>query len=235
MNLIDIVVLLVLAIMVLGGWYKGFLSSTLSVALTLAAWLLAFALLTPVSGLVEKNQDLYNMLLYYTEGSEYVAKTSVELTRVSADDVPLETLTEVIETADMPLPMGDRVAHNVAVEAFADDGYTTLGDYFNVTIVRVVINIFSLLISFVIARLLLGFIAGCVEHALGGYPALVRFDDAIGAGIGLIHGVIILFIAFLVVPVALTVLPKLYTYLEESFFGEFFYRVNPFLLTVPGT
>ena len=52
---------------------------------------------------------------------------------------------------------------------------------------------------------------------------------------GLIHGVLLLFLLFLLAPIALTVLPKLYEFIEESFFGEFFYRANFFLMLIPGT
>jgi hypothetical protein len=37
------------------------------------------------------------------------------------------------------------------------------------------------------------------------------------------------------VPVALTVLPQLYTYLSGSFFGEFFYQANFLLSIIPAT
>ena len=96
----------------------------------------------------------------------------MELTRTPISEVSLEQLNTVIENADMPLPMGNRVAHNVAVEAFAADGITTLGDYFNQTIVCVVINIVSLVAVFLLSRLVIGFIIECVAHGRGGFPRL---------------------------------------------------------------
>lgn len=234
MNIVDIAILLILAILVLGGWYKGFIANLISLAMTILAWLLALAFLSGAAGLIKDNEKLYNMLQYYTEGSEYVAKTDVELTRTPISQVTLETLDAVIEKADMPLPMGKRIVRNVAVEAFHKDGYTTLGDYFNLTIIAVVINILSALVLFAGIRILLGFSTGCAEHALGGYPVLSRWDSLIGAGVGLLHGVVLLFLLFLLVPIALTVLPRLYVFLEESFFGEFFYIANPFFSMIPG-
>lgn len=235
MNVVDIAILLVLAITILGGWYRGFVSAALGVMATLLAWIVAMLFISPVAGLVKGNAELYNVMLYYTEGAEYVAITDVELTRTSISNVSLDQLNQVIEKADMPLPMGARVARNVAAEAFASDGITTLGDYFNQTIVCVVINIVALLAVFLVARLIIGFIIECVGHAKGGFPALARLDGAVGAGIGLIHGVLILYLLFLLVPIALVVLPKLYSFIEDSFFGEFFYRANVFLTLIPGT
>ena len=98
-----------------------------------------------------------------------------------------------------------------------------------------VINIASLLIVFLIARIVFGVIIRGVEYGRGGYPVLARGDGLIGAGVGLLQGVLILFAIFLLLPVALTVLPKLYAFIEESFFGEFFYRANFFISLIPGT
>ena len=44
-----------------------------------------------------------------------------------------------------------------------------------------------------------------------------------------------LFVIFMIVPVLLTVLPRLYEFLSESFFGEFFYKANFLLSIIPST
>jgi len=46
---------------------------------------------------------------------------------------------------------------------------------------------------------------------------------------------LMLFVIFLLAPVMLTVLPKLYEFLSESFFGEFFYKANFLLSIIPST
>ncbi len=235
MNFIDIAILLVLAITILGGYYRGFLNTLLSIGATVLSYLAGMLCIPLISSAIQSNESLFNMLLYYTEGAEYVAVTDVELTRVPISQVSADQLRIIIDNADMPLPMGNCVTRNIATEAFARDGITSLGDYFNQTIVCVAVNIIVLLAVFLIVRLLLGFGIRCADYAKGGLPALQHADGAIGAGLGLINGVLLLFILFLLVPLALTVLPKLYTFLEESFFGEFFYKANILIPLVPGT
>ena len=235
MNFIDIAILLVLAITILGGMYRGFVNTVLNIGATIASLIFGRILIPVVSGLVKGNVDLFNMLLYYTEGSEYVALTDVEMTRSSISGLSTEQLHTVLQNADMPLPMDRCVIHNIASEAFRDKGITTLGDYFNQTIVCVVINILALLAVFIIVRILLGFVVRGMEYGRGGFPVLTRADVIIGAGLGLIHGVLLLFVIFLLVPVALTVLPKLYEFLSESFFGEFFYKSNFLIALIPAT
>ncbi len=235
MNFVDIVILLVLSITILGGLYRGFVSTVLNIGATLLAFFIALICIPLVANFVKGDAELFNTMLYYTEGSEYVAATDVELTRASIAGISSETLRTVLDNADMPLPMDACVIRNIASEAFRDSGITTLGDYFNQTIVCVVINILSVLILFAIVRLLLAFFIRCFEYGRGGFPALARADGIIGAGIGLLHGVLLLFVLFFAVPVALTVLPKLYEFLSESFFGEFFYQANFLLSMIPPT
>lgn len=235
MNLIDIAILLVLAITVLGGLYRGFLSTALNIGATIVSLLIGRIAIPILSGVIKSRDQFYNMMRYYTEGSEYVALTDVELTRTPIANISAETLHTVIKTADLPHPMDTCITKNIATEAFSADGITTLGDYFNETIVCVVINIFALLLVFIVLRVLLGCVIHGLEYGRGGFPILQRFDAPIGAGLGLINGALLLFVAFLLVPVALTVLPRLYEFLSDSFFGEFFYRANPFIALIPGT
>lgn len=235
MNFIDIAILLILAITILGGLYRGFVSTVLNIGATVVALLFGRIFIPIVSGLVKGNADLFNMLLYYTEGSEYVALTDVELTRSPIASISTDQLHTVLENADMPIPMDRCVIKNIASEAFRNTGVTTLGDYFNQTIVCVVINILALMILFIVLRLLFGFLVRGFEYGRGGFPVLSRGDGIIGAGLGLIHGVLMLFVIFLIVPVLLTVLPKIYEFLRESFFGEFFYQANFLLSIIPST
>lgn len=235
MNFVDVAILLVLAITILGGIYRGFISTVLNIAATIVSFLIARICVPLVSMLIKGNEKLFNMLLYYTEGSEYVAITDVELTRAAISGTSAEQLHTVLENADMPLPMDDCVLKNIASEAFREDGITTLGDYFNQTIVCVVLNICAVLAVFFVVRILLALVIRCVEYGRGGFPALQHADGVIGAGLGLVHGVLLLFVIFLVVPILLTVLPKLYEFLSESFFGEFFYKANFLLAMIPST
>lgn len=233
MNFVDIGILLILAICILGGYYRGFISTLLGLCATLFSFLVGRLCIPLIASAVRGHQSLYSMMLYYTEGAEYVAATDVELTRVPISQISAEQLRAILEKADMPLPMDNAVTKNIATEAFAQEGITTLGDYFNQTIVCVVINIVALLLVFLLVRLVLGFFIQGVDYARGGYPVLQQMDGPIGAGVGLLHGVLLLFVIFLLLPIGLVILPKLYEFVSESFFGEFFYRANFFLRMIP--
>ena len=99
----------------------------------------------------------------------------------------------------------------------------------------VVLNILSLLFLFVIIRVLLGFILHMIDYGRRGLPALKRFDALFSGGIGFLHGVVLLYVFFLIAPVILTIVPKLGRMLVDPPLSGFFYRMNPFLWMIPTT
>ena len=233
--MIDIAILVILGLFVLAGYYRGTIYAAINFGLTLFSFLLALLLIPAIAGGIKGSESLYKSMLYYFEGYEYVSATSVERVHDLASSISEDELDYLIENADMPLPMGDAVRKNIRRTAYSQKGIVTLGDYFNQTIVDVVINILSLLVLFILIRIVLGWILRTVDFSIEGLPVLNRYDPVFACGIGFLHGVLILYIAFLLVPVALTVVSSLGKYLNGSVLAGFFYRVNPLLWLIPTT
>ena len=235
MNLIDIAVIGVLALFILHGIYKGFLPTLLSIGAYILAWLAAIVLLPVGSNSIRGSEKLFNTMLYYTEGSEYV--NDVELARKSIDEISTDTLNAVFAKADLPYPMAKNIADNIARESFAEHGITTLGDYFNQTIVIVFINILVFIAMFAIIRIILAFIINGVDYAWT-LPKLRVADRAIAGGIGLIRGILAVFLLFMLLPIVLIVLQGKFAFLtdmvNDSMMAKFFYRTNFLLSMMPG-
>ena len=235
MNLIDIAVIGVLALFILHGIYKGFLPTLLSIGAYILAWLAAIVLLPVGSNSIRGSEKLFNTMLYYTEGSEYV--NDVELARKSIDEISTDTLNAVFAQADLPYPMAKNIADNIARESFAENGITTLGDYFNQTIVIVFINILVFIAMFAIIRIILAFIINGVDYAWT-LPKLRVADRAIAGGIGLIRGILAVFLLFMLLPIVLIVLQGKFAFLtdmvNDSMMAKFFYRTNFLLSMMPG-
>ena len=235
MNLIDIAVIGVLALFILHGIYKGFLPTLLSIGAYILAWLAAIVLLPVGSNSIRGSEKLFNTMLYYTEGSEYV--NDVELARKSIDEISTDTLNAVFAKADLPYPMAKNIADNIAHESFAENGITTLGDYFNQTIVIVFINILVFIAMFAIIRIILAFIINGVDYAWT-LPKLRVADRAIAGGIGLIRGILAVFLLFMLLPIVLIVLQGKFAFLtdmvNDSMMAKFFYRTNFLLSMMPG-
>ncbi|MBQ6234351.1 MAG: CvpA family protein [Clostridia bacterium] len=233
--LITILILVVLGLCILAGYYRGVIYSAVSIGLTLLSFFLALLLIPVVASPVRESKRLYGSLLYYFEGYEFVSKTSVELIHDPVSSIDGDTLSKIIDNADLPRPLDSAVGKNIRREAYRDKGITTLGDYFNQTIVDVVLNIISLLFLFVIIRVLLGFILRMIDYGRHGLPTLKRFDPLFSCGIGFLHGVAMLYIFFLLAPIVLTIVPRLGQMLVDPPLAGFFYRMNPFMWLIPTT
>lgn len=233
MNLLDIAILVLLALFALYGYYRGFFHALLSIGAYALSCALALAFMGAVSNAFKQNETVYNMMLYYTEGSEYVE--DVELAGTSIQQVSNEDLAAVAGNEALPYPIGRAIGQNIATEAFASLGVTTVGDYFNQTIVRVFLNILSFLLLFGGLRLLLIFLINGAQYTRE-FPMLRHSDRFIGAGFGLLRGILFLFPLMMVIPIVLTVLP--FDFINElilhSFFAPFFYQSNFLLALIPG-
>ena len=235
MNLLDYAILAVFAVFLLSGIYKGFLSTLLSIGAYIVSWLVGILCIPFASSAVKNSESLFNMMLYYTEGSEYI--NDAELARTPISALSTSELNTIVSGADIPYPMGKHILENVASEAFADQGVTTLGDYFNQTIVCVFINILMFLLVFAVVRVILAFIMGGVDYAWK-LPQLRAGDSILGGGLGLVRGILALFLLFMLVPIGLVFLAGKLEFvtnlINESFFAHFFYRSNFLLSMMPG-
>jgi len=231
--MVDLVILLILAIALLAGYYRGVIYSAINVGVSILSFAMALLLCTTLSGVVQKRQNLYEMMLYYFEGYEYINETSVELVHVSVSQIGDRELSVVVKNADMPSPFDSAVTNNVKKQVYESRSIYSLGDYFNQTIVDTVLNILSLLLLFLIFRLLFGFILRLIDFGAAGLPRLKRFDVPIACGIGLLHGVFLVSVLFMLVPLMLVVVPRLSKFIDDSLLGGFFYRGNLLLRMVP--
>ena len=228
MNIIDLFVLLVMALFVLSGYYRGFLWSIFSIASYILCALLALGLMFPVSGIIKNDEEIYNTMLFYTEGAEFI--NDPELARTEISQVSGESLQSIIASSDLPMPLGSVISKNVAKEVYDEDGVTLLGDYFNLTIVNFILKVIVFLVLFVILRIIASLALGSYDSA-SRLPSLIKGDRLIGMGVGFIRGLLALFMIYMLIPIVLTIfnLTFVHNLFDGSFFSSIFYKGN-FLL-----
>jgi uncharacterized membrane protein required for colicin V production len=225
-------ILALLILSVLSGFHRGFLVSILSIASFFISWLAAYLFMPLVAGAIMGQEDIVTQMLYYTEGAETLG--SVDLSRALVSE--LDNVSAVVSGANLPYPINTLVHANISGEVFQSAGLTTVGEYFNHTIVNVAINVISFLAIFLLVTLILSFVIRGVDFVTK-LPVLHQFDRLLGAGFGLIRGILIIFLVFMLVPLVLTVLspfPDIQHYIEDSAFGNFFYNSNFLLGLIPG-
>lgn len=233
MNILDFVIIGILGLFVLGGLYKGFMHTTIDIICYMLCALFGFLLMPIVSFNVVQNETLFNTMLYYTEGSENIY--DVEYKKRNITEISNAELEDIYAHSEVAFPMDERIRANVADAAFEGDNIYTLGDYFNETMVHVTINIMVFLVLFAALRVILAFIVGWWNYA-SPFPMLKKFELPAAIGTGLIHGILAVFLVFMVAPIVLTVLPFDFVsdVVEDSLFARFFYYSNFLLALTPG-
>lgn len=83
---------------------------------------------------------------------------------------------------------------------FQKDGLTTVGEYFDMTIYCVILNILAFLLIFFLLRVLFTLLTNAYSYSAA-LPMLQRFDSVAGGGIALIRGFFSMHVVFMLIPV----------------------------------
>ncbi|MDO4567659.1 MAG: CvpA family protein [Clostridia bacterium] len=233
MNLIDLAVIAVFVLVALNALRKGFMHTALSTALMLLSVLLAFIFMPVMANAVKADDGLFNTLLYYTEGSEFINDS--ELARRDITTLSTEEVNTIVTNANVPHPIGREIRENILTDAFAADSVVTLGDYFNQTMVRCFINIASFVLLFLCFTIVLGFLLNWFDYSYR-LPRFTKYDALFALAASLLEGMLAAFVVFTVIPVALTLLPLDFVrdMIDESLCARLFYNSNFLLSLMPG-
>ena len=233
MNLLDIAIIGILGLFVLAGLYKGFMHTSLDILCFMLCAVFAYVMMPIVSFRVVQNETIFNAMLYYTEGSENIY--DVEYSKKNITEISNAELEDIYAHSEVAFPMDERIRENVASAAFEESNISTLGDYFNETMVLTTINIAVFLVLFFALRIVLAFGVGWWNYA-SPFPVLKKFEIPAAIGTGLIHGILAVFLIFMLCPIVLTVLPFGFVseLVENSKLARFFYYSNFLLALTPG-
>lgn len=233
MGILGLVVIGIIGIFLLAGIYKGFLWNLATLGAMIVSVILAALFMGSVSKAIEKNNTLYDAMLSYTEGAEAIY--DVELVDRDIASLSNSEIDEIMERSNLHFPLRERVYENIMNEALKSRGATTLGEYFNESIVLVIINILAFLLVYFVSRVALTFLISWLDYSFK-FPQLRHFDPVFGGAIGVIRGIIELLIVFMITPIVLTVLP--FDQIEELFSASavatYFHRSNILLKLIPG-
>ena len=233
MNLVSVFLLILICFTLLEGVYRGFMHSIINLGAFFLSIITSFIFSPLVSSAVKANDDIFNFMLYYTEGAEKIAvfkDTSLPIASMTQDK-----LQSIIAASNLNEPFSTLIHQNVTSSAFAPEGLTTIGQYYNMTIVCTVLNILSFLVMFLIAYIIYTFILGLVNYTVK-FPELKQYDRFTGASFGAVRGLMICFLIIMIVPVVFLLLPvdQVADYFYASKLGMFFYNNNFFLHLIRG-
>ena len=200
MNIIDILILAVLAVSVIYGMHRGFISGVLSVAALIGAAALSFAMSPQLAAWLKGNQTLVVTLMYYTDAGSRVS--SLDLSLMSVSQVTESALAQILSSANLPAAFESAFITGIS----SAPGAMTISELLSQTIVSVSISILSFLICFFVSYIVATFVIHLISYVFE-LPVLRHLDALIGGVFGLVRGVLLLFILFALVPIVLAVAP----------------------------
>lgn len=200
MNIIDIIILVVLAVNVILGMYRGFINGVLSVAALIGAAAMAFAVSGQLAAWLQGNETLINTLIYYTDAGSRIS--DLDLSMLSVAQVSESALAQILESAQLPPAFQTAFLSALGTSS----GSATVSTLLSQTIVSVSISILSFLICFLLSYIVATFVIHLICYVFE-LPVLRHLDALAGGIFGLARGILMLFILFALVPIVLAVAP----------------------------
>ena len=223
MNVIDIIILVIIALSVLFGLYRGFIQSVLNLGSGLLAVVGSFLLFPIVSDVVSSNTAVTRFISTYTDSGSLLGDLGLSSLAVNA--LSEQNIASIVERANLPPPLDTLLAHNLSQRVFAPLGdlATSVGDYVNQTVLSVSINVICFILCFLIC-FVVSLVVVNMLRAVFRFPVLKQLDWLAGGAFGLLLGVLLCFVVLTVLPLVESVipLPEFRALVDQSRLAPFF-------------
>jgi len=204
MNIVDYVILGIIGVSVLWGFYRGFIQSVLNMGGCLVALIASFYVYPSLAEAIQSNQDWVRTLIHYTDASSRLGDLELSLTKVSS--LTEGTIATILTKVSLPEPLSSLLNYNLTNQVYAAQNISTVADYVNQTIVSVSINIICFLLCFVVIYLAFAIVLNLLR-AVFRFPLLKQLDWLAGGIFGLARGVVFCYAAFVLIPLVQTIVP----------------------------
>lgn len=204
MNIVDIVILVLLGVSVIYGFFRGFLHTLLSVACCLLSVLIAMSFAPTVARALRGNQGVSTTLATYTDAVARVG--DYDLASTDVQSLTPDVVTRVLSSVELPKEISDILESNLINKSFLGSGLNTVNDYVSSTVVAVAIDAICYILVFAAAYLVLSLIVSLIQHVFR-LPILKQLDWLAGGVFGLLRGGMVLYVAFLLLPIVRTIIP----------------------------
>ena len=204
MNIVDIVILVIIAASVVYGLYRGFMHTVLSVACCLISVFVAFTYGSKLSAYVSGSQGVTSTLATYTDAVARVGDYSLASTPVNqlSDGI----VQRVLESVALPKPIASILEANLKTQSFQGTGLNTVNDYVSNTVVGIALNVICFIACFALCYLVLSILVSLIHHVFK-LPLLKQLDWLAGGAFGLARGALLVYVVFLIIPILSTIIP----------------------------
>lgn len=225
LNIIDIGILGIILVSAFIGVYQGFIVASGSIVSYAVSWAGAIFYGPKLASTILSKTSWYNMILYFSDGASKVQEVANRELRVSA--LSSEKAALLVSEANLPIPFDRLVSDNLINKSLTGVA-TTVGEYFNVSMANIVMNVLCFIAAFLIIRVIFIVIISCIKSIID-IPMLKHFDSLSGAALGIIRGFLVVFVLFSLIPVALMLIPipqEVLVMLDNSAYADIFIKGN---------
>ena len=150
-------------------------------------------------------------------------------------EIPKDMQIQEIENAPMPQFLKDELIENNNSTIYGELGVNSFPRYVAAYISRLVLNLLSFLVTFLLAIIIVKALMFAV-NIIGELPVLGLVNHIAGAGLGLVLAVVIVWLGFLIMTLAYTteVGMACFDMMEKSQILQFLYDTNPLLIRLLG-
>ena len=218
MNLLDIIIIAILAFYLISGMYRGSITSFLGTIGFVAAWYGARQFYPAVANMALSNQTLMAVLNQYLEPESFFASHQQAMTAVSEVIAGGEAaIQSAIASVSSNLSVISKAFEaNVRSQMFQNLGITTLADYLDQTIWQAVFNVAAFVLCFIALYVLASLIVNLLDHVIS-FPLIRGFDWLVGGLLGLVRGLVVVILVLNLLPaVAQIVAPEFTEGLKNS-------------------
>jgi len=233
LNIVDGILLFVLAISIIYGLYHGFIQSVASLA-GLGVSVFAGLLFGPqLATLLTRSQPVRDVLVNYSDAVVRVGDYELASSPVSM--VSGNLLDTVLGSVSFPDSVKTLLKDNIVPQAFSKSGLTTVNEYVSNTLIQTVISVVSFLLCCLIAYLVWVFLVSVIRHVFE-FPILKQLDWLAGGLFGLARGAVICYLLVLLIPLIQVMVPdeSFLAFLEYSQVADIFRNDGFFIRIIRG-
>lgn len=233
MNIIDIILLFVLAMSVVFGLYYGFIQSVASLAGTGIAILGGLIFGPRLASLLSGSQQIREVLANFSDAVVRVG--DYELASSPVTGVSGNLLQTVLNSVSFPEPIENLLRDNIVTQAFSRSGLATVNDYVSNTLVQSVLSVLSFLVCCLLVYLAWSFIVALIRNIFE-FPILRQLDWLAGGLFGLARGAVVCYLLVLLVPLIQVVMPdqRFAEFMQNSQVADLFRNDGLFIRIIRG-
>ena len=185
MNIIDFLLLLVIAVSVAFAVYRGSVASLLGLAACLVSLVIALYAGPLLASALGGNQGVTDLLTTYSDAGSQVGDYALATTQVNT--MSEATLEAVIKSVHLPDSI-ERILHqNLAARVFTSAGMRTVNEYVTATIVSVLLEAGSFVIAFLLCCLALHMVINLIGRDTDGLNANFKLSSKGGENLILLN------------------------------------------------